>query len=174
MSGTGAVVNIDHSQHPVFAAGVVVNLRAADEMDIAAAEPARCLKSDLLLANADRFFEGKAMIVTAVISAGFIVRAVLFVLVSAVLAIVTAASGVWSGSIGGVAKRATRVVVPAGVVILSAGIPGQVEGIAFRASSVVFDLNNGDSAVSRIANQGLPTPAIDTFEGEVDGVGGKR
>ena len=88
------------------------------EMDIATAEPARCLAPNLALTNADRFFEGKAMIIPVVVAAGFIVRAVLTGAALTVLPILVLAIL----SVGGLPILAVRALAVLPIISAASGV----------------------------------------------------
>src|ERR1035437_9856157 len=147
-----AAEDIDHTDDPVIAAGIVVDA-GIEELDAAPAEALSRLPADRILAFVDGLFGGEA--------AGC---AVLGASVAVDCAVNGAADGAADSGVVA-AARGTGVV---------ATTPNEVEGVAFGSALGIFNVDDGHSAVARIADQLLPAAAIDACKAKLGRADGQR
>ena len=169
---------------PVFAAWLVVDTGSFN-VDIGRTKALRRLSHDLLFANARGFLHPESMAVATIVI-GVARVGTVSVFVSVAISIVTAISVVAVSVLRAVARLIRvvpvarliriasviaiyrRIVAHAGVVVsATARVPNHIERIPLGAALFVFDLNNSYSALSRVTDQSLASPAIYALESEV-------
>lgn len=151
-------VDIQSSGHPVVPAGAIVD-RGTVQVDIVCMETMSGLSQYRLLAKSHGLVDAERVVVTTIVVSLTVVRPVLILPTIAVR------------------RRIDRSTVTLGngaiaVLIIArvdgwngpVGIPGDFKRISSSATVPVFDLDDRDSTVVRIANQFLPSPAVHTPE----------
>lgn len=152
-----AAVKIQAARNPILTAGIVIG-SCVEEVNVShSTKPLHRLSTHFLLANAYRFLLGETMAVLAIVGS---IPAIATVLIVAVIYAIAVR----------IVVAINRAIAGYRSLIISARIPQDVEGIAFRAVVSILNLHHGYSAILRIADESLPPAAINPLKSEVRGV----
>jgi len=157
-------MNIEASDDPIVSSWVVIDIHAPD-MQVGGAETPAGLTQDLVAANLDGIINRETMAVAAVVITVLISGAIPLVgiiPIAAAILVTLALTLIYRSRL----RPALGCYIPRLITALI-GTPSEVEGVAFRSTVFILDLDNRGTPGARLANQVLTAPPVDSREMEV-------